>query len=135
MLRRRRALPPQRAPRVGWVSKSLVIGAESLRGTVKLSPQLEFNMQKRQVMILVGASLCAALVLAQPLSSTVPLATQEHHARHEQLGFSWQFWVNGKNYAAKLSIDQIVSAPDWMPSSPLAVHAGKSGTNCPSRTA
>jgi hypothetical protein len=46
-------------------------------------------------------------------------AAQEHQARHELSGFSWQFWVNGKQYAAKLSRDEIISAPDWSPSSSL----------------
>jgi hypothetical protein len=60
-------------------------------------------MQKRQILILVGVSLCAALVLTQPLPSTVPLATREHQSRGELPGVSWLFHVNGKQYAAKLT--------------------------------
>lgn len=76
-------------------------------------------MQKRQIPIVAALSLCAALVFAQPLPSTVPLATREHQSRGELRGFSWQFQIKGKKYAAKLTREQITSGPEWSPSSSL----------------
>ena len=78
-------------------------------------------MKKLQILILAGVCLCTSPIFAQALPSTLPLATQEHQfaARHELLGFSWQFSLNGKNYSANLSREQITSCPSWSPSSPL----------------
>ena len=76
-------------------------------------------MQTRQLLILVGVALCAALVIGQPLPSTVPLATREHQSRGELPGISWQFRLNGKQYASKLTGGQIASGPDWNTSSSL----------------
>ncbi|HZR18350.1 MAG TPA: hypothetical protein VFE51_13740 [Verrucomicrobiae bacterium] len=84
-------------------------------------------MKKLQTPILAGACLCAGLIFAQSLPSTVPLATQEHQfaRRHEFLGFSWQFSVNGKKYSANLSREQISAGPGWSPDSPLPLTLAK----------
>jgi len=82
-------------------------------------------MQKRQILILVGVTLCAALVIAQPLPPTVPLATREHQSRGELPGISWQFRLNGKQYVSKLTGAQIASGPDWSTSSSLPLTLAK----------
>ena len=78
-------------------------------------------MKKLQLWLLASLSLGAGLSFGQSLPSTVPLATHEHAfaARHELLGFSWQFSLKGKKYSAKLSREQITSGPGWSLASPL----------------
>jgi hypothetical protein len=85
------------------------------------------NMLKRQLLIIGGAFVCSALILAQNLPSTVPSATREHEPRAplSVQGFGWVFNLNGKKYEAKISNDQIADGPEWTPAVPLPLTFAK----------
>ena len=84
-------------------------------------------MLKRQLLIIGGAFVCSALILAQTLPSTVPLATQEHQPRAplNVPGIAWIFNLNGKKYEAKITRDQVADGPEWTPAAPLPLTFAK----------
>jgi hypothetical protein len=85
-------------------------------------------MQKSQLLIIGGTFLCGALICAQTLPSTVPLAAREHQPRAPidlNEGFGWVFNLNGKKYEARISRDQIASGPEWSPSVSLPLNFAK----------
>jgi len=84
-------------------------------------------MQTRPLLIIGAISLCAALLFAQTLPSTLPLATREHQrpSPNGGQGFGWQFNLNGKKYEAKITREQIEAGPKWTPSAPLPLSLAK----------
>jgi hypothetical protein len=85
-------------------------------------------MQKRQLLFIGGISLTAALVIAQTLPSTVPLAAREHQpvGRSSDIrGFSWIFDLNGKKYQATIPRDQVAASAEWTCALPLPLTCAK----------
>ena len=79
-------------------------------------------MQFRRLLITGTVCFSAAITFAQNLPSTLPLATREHQPRgSEPGGVGFVFNLEGKQYEAKITLDQIETSPEWTFSEPLPV--------------